>query len=126
MNKRLKNSLIRLLYFIPLIIFIFGFIFSLKDLEYDSSLGLKYKYVFGIPILVFAYQTIRNSIIGWTLVMLLYFVYLWIWIWRLIDQYSLIGAKYTYGQYFSWWILVLIYIGLGLIYFKIRPKRLMI
>jgi len=122
MNQVLKKILIRLLYIIPLIVFIFGFINSIDDLELNSSIGIKYKYVFTIPILIFAYQSIRNSKMGWILVMLLYLAYLLLWISILFEEYSLVGAKYNYGQYFSWWIFVLIYLGLGWIYYKYRPK----
>jgi hypothetical protein len=123
MNKRLKEILIRLLYFIPLVVFIIGLLLSLKELEFNSSIGMKYKYVFGIPIVIFAYQTIRNSQLGWILVMILYISFLGLWIYELIGEFSLIGAKYTYGQYLFWWIFVIIYLGLGVIYFKFRPKK---
>ena len=122
MNQRLKALLIRLLYIVPLIIFIIGLFNSLHELNSTSSLGIKYKYVFTIPILIFTYQSIRNSIVGWILVMLFYFAYLTIWVYGLIDEFLLIGLKYSFGQYFSWWTLVLIYLGLGWIYYKFRPK----
>lgn len=126
MKQKTKNLLIRLLYLLPLIIFIIGFINSFNLLDSISSLGIRYKYVFIVPIIIFTYQTIRNSVVGWILVMILYLSYLTIWIYGLIDEFSLIGAKYTYGQYFSWWIFVLGYIGIGWIYFKFRPKKLII
>jgi hypothetical protein len=117
--------IVRLLYIIPLILFITGFIHRINDLEYNSSLGIKYKYVF-IPILIFAYQTIRNSKVGWILVMILYLVFLFFWIYELIGEYYLIGAKYTYDQYFFWWVYVMIYLGIGWIYYKLRPKDVII
>lgn len=126
MKQRTKNILIRLLYLIPLLFFTIGLINSLDIMNSLSSLGIKYKYVFILPIIIFAYQTIRNSLTGWILVMILYLSYLTIWIYGLIDEFSMIGAKYTYGQYFSWWIFVLIYIGIGMIYIKFRPKELII
>lgn len=122
MNKRLKTILIRLLYIVPLIIFIIGLFNSLHEFNSTSSLGIKYKYVFIIPTLIFTYQSIRNSIVGWILVMTLYFAYLTIWVYGLIDEFPFIGLENSFGQYFSWWILVLIYLGLGWVYYKFRPK----
>lgn len=126
MKQRTKNVLIRLLYLIPLLFFMIGLITSFDIMNSFCSLGIKYKYVFMLPIIIFTYQTIRNSLIGWILVMILYLSYLTIWIYGLIDKFSMIGAKYTYGQYFSWWFFVLIYIGIGVIYIKFRPKKLII
>ena len=124
--RNYKSILIRLLYIIPLTIFIYAFLSNWKDLDSVSSVGIKYFYVISIPILIFTYQTIRNSIIGWSLVMILYFSYLTLWVHGLIEEYVNIGAKYTYGQYFSWWIIVVLYLGLGFIYFKYRPRKLII
>ena len=122
MNRKHKAIFIRLLYIIPLILFIIGLFNSLDELNSTSSLGIKYKYVFIFSIVIFSYQSIRNSRVGWALVMLLYLSFLTIWVYGLIDGFSMVGAKYTYGQYFSWWIWVLIYLGIGWIYYKFRPK----
>lgn len=122
----LKNLLIRLLYLIPLLIFVFGFIMSRNELDNMSSFGIEYFYIFLIPTIIFLYQTIRNSIIGWVLVLILYLTYLGIWIKGLIEMYDLVGAKYEYSQYFTLWILVIIYLGIGLIYYIYRPKKKLI
>lgn len=126
MKPRIKQILVRLLYFVPLTLFILMFIGEWRNLDELSSYKIKYFYVYLIPVIIFAYQTIRNSRFGWTLVMVLYLIFLFDWIYRLIGQYSMIGGKFTSGQYFSWWIFVLIYIGIGMIYIKFRPKKLII
>lgn len=125
-EKIRKDILIRMLYLFPLIMFVVGLIKSLKELDFESSLGIEYKYVFVIPIIIFTYQTIRNSKLGWTLVMILYVTYLSIWTYRLIGAFSLVDMKYTIGQYISFWFFLLIYIGIGLIYYKFRPKEMII
>ncbi|MFK5959725.1 MAG: hypothetical protein QM495_12765 [Lutibacter sp.] len=122
----MKNILIRLLYLIPLLIFIFGFITSRNELNSMSSFGAEYLYIFLIPTIIFLYQTIRNSIVGWILVLILYFAYLGIWVKELIEMYDLVGAKYEYVQYFTFWIYVIIYLGIGLIYYIYRPKKILI
>jgi hypothetical protein len=118
-----KNILTRLLYIIPLIVFIYALVKNFKDLNQISSLGIKYTYVFTIPIFIFAYQTFRNSIIGWIAVMLLYFIYLILLIVGLIETYELIGTKFTYNQFFINSILVIVYLGIGLLYIRFRPKN---
>lgn len=122
MNKRLKEIFIRLLYVIPLLLFTTELFYSLDSLNSTTSFGIKYKYAFIIPILIFAYQSIRNSKVGWVLVMSLYLTFLTIWVIGLIEGFSMIGAKYSYGQYLSFWIFVLLYLGIGWIYYKFRPK----
>jgi len=119
----LKNKLIRLLYVIPLLIFVFGFITSRNEFNSLSSFGVKYLYIFLIPTIIFSYQTIRYSIAGWILIMILYLAYLGIWVKGLIEMYDLVGGKHSYGQYFTLWILVIIYLGIGLIYYIYRPKK---
>lgn len=126
MKMRIKELLIRLLYFVPLTLFILMFIGEWRNLNEYSSFKIKYFYVYLIPIIIFAYQTIRNSRLGWILVMVLYLLFLFDWIYRVIGQYSMIGGKLTSGQYFSWWIFVLIYVGIGIVYIKFRPKNLII
>lgn len=124
--RNYKSILIRLLYIIPLTVFMYALLSNWKDLDSESSFGIKYLYVISVPILIFAYQTIRNSIIGWGLVMILYFSYLTLWIYGLVEEYVNIGVKYTHGQYLSWWIFVFLYLGLGFIYYKYRPKKMII
>ena len=113
-----KDILIRLLYIIPLTIFVLVLGINIKNLDSKSFL-----YISLVPILIFAYQSIRNSIIGWIAVMILYIFYLVIWIISLISGYQDIPVKISYIQYFSWWIPIVLYLGIGLLYFKFRPKK---
>ena len=122
----LKNILIRLLYVIPLLIFVFGFIKGRDELNSVSSFGVEYFYIFLIPTIIFLYQTIRNSIVGWILVLILYLTYLVIWVKGLIEMYDLVGGKHDYSQYIILWIFVIFYLGIGLIYYKYRPKKRLI
>lgn len=122
MRVETKNILTRFLYIIPLTIFIVGLISNWKNLDFYSSFGIKYKYIFAVPIIIFLYQSIRNSKLGWILVVLLYLTFLITWIINLVDCYNLIGLKYSIAEYLSWYIFVLVYLGLGSIYYKFRPK----
>ena len=122
-NKISNNFLTRLLYIIPLCIFIFALISNWNDLSLNSSLGIKYSYILIIPSIIFAYQTIRNSIIGWILVMLMYLSFLALWSYTLIEAFSLVGAKHSIGQYITWWIFVMFYLILGFLYFKYRSRK---
>ena len=122
-NKTSNSFLIRLLYLIPLCIFIFILISNWNDLSLSSSFGIKYVYVLIIPSVIFAYQTIRNSIIGWTLVMIMYSIFLAAWSYKLIEEFSLVGAKYSVGQYVSWWLLVILYLLIGFLYLKYRSRK---
>lgn len=125
MNKRLKEVLIRLLYVIPLLLFTTELFYSLDSLNSTTSFGIKYKYAFIIPIFIFAYQSIRNSKLGWLLVLSLYLTFLTIWVIRLIEAFSMVGAKFTYGQYLLFWVFVLLYLGIGFVYYKFRPKTIL-
>ena len=122
----LKNILIRLLYIIPLLIFAFGFFTSRNELNSLNSFGIKYLYIFLIPTIIFLYQTIRNSIAGWILIMIMYLTYLGILIKGLIDEFDLVGVKYEFGQYLIFWISVIIFLGIGVIYYIYRPKKRLI
>lgn len=121
-----KVILIRLLYIIPLAFFIWMLVDDWQYLHSESSIGVSYIYVYTIPILIFTYQTIRNSILGWFLVMFLYALFLFVWTTDLVHAYSLVGVKYTSEQYYSGWFFVILYIFLGLVYFKFRPRKLII
>lgn len=118
-----KFILTKLLYIIPLLFFIFGLITNLKNLNLDSSFGIKYKYIFIVPILIFLYQSIRNTKTGWVLVILLYLIFLTAWITNLVDSFTLIGLKYSITDYLFWCLFVVVYLGLGWVYYKFRPKK---
>jgi len=124
--RNYKSILIRLLYIIPLTIFIYALLSNWKDLDSESSFGIKYLYVTIVPIMIFAYQSIRNSIVGWILVIFLYMSYLTLLINELIEDYANVDIKFSHGQYLSSWIFVIMYLGLGFIYYKYRPRKLII
>ena len=123
MKLKLKDILIRLLYFIPFTIFLLTLIGERDNLSEYSSFNIKYLYVYLTPMIIFGYQTLRNSRLGWILVMVLYILFLVQWVCNLIGQLPVIDSKFTYGEYFSFWILVLIYLCAGYLYFKFRPKE---
>jgi hypothetical protein len=76
-----------------------------------------------VPIAVFAYQSIRNSLFGWIAVMAIYLIFLVFWIIGLIEAYDLVGAKHDINQYLSWWTYVFIYLVIGFLYLKILPRE---
>jgi len=123
MNKRFQNILARLLYVIPLIVFILVFIFNVDDMKLVGSYGIRYYLVFSFPIIVFGYQSIRKSVIGWILVMILYLVFLAHWIKVLIEIHYLVSVIYSIDHYIFCWSFLLVYLVIGWIYFKFRPKK---
>lgn len=125
-SLKIRGVWLKLLYFIPFLIFIFGLITSWSELYSVSSFGIQYLYVFLIPTIIFAYQGIRNSIIGWVAVMILYTLFLIEWIIGLVQAYSLVGAKTSVRQYITIWVFVLFYLGIGVIYINARPKKKLI
>ena len=125
-KKLLKNILIRILYIVPCFIFIFGFIFNITDLSLESSLRVQYWIVFIVPILIFGYQSFRNSIVGWILVMLLYIAYLILLLINFFDYIGYSAAKFSENTAFQYLAFLIIYICVGVLYFLIRPKDKMI
>ena len=117
--NNLKNwKYLRILYILPALIFLFTFITNLNGLNQWSSLGIEVKYVLIIPLLIFIYQSLRNSIVGWILVMLLYFVYLIILTFNLLHiEWENSGVLGLYA------FIILIYLFIGFLYFIIRPKE---
>ena len=123
MNQTRKSVLTRLLYLIPLIVFTFGLQSSFRSLQADYLWGIPTSYFFIATAAIFLYQTIRNSVTGWTLVMLLYIIFLGLWTSSLIDAFDLVGAKYDLETYFLWWIYVFFYLAVGFLYVKAKPNR---
>ena len=122
----MKNLLTRLLYIVPLIVFTFFLIDSFSHLNKTSLLGIKWMYIISAIILIFLYQTIRNSVLGWTLVMILYGLFLYIWAYRLVVASELVAVKTTTGEYIMEWSYVLIYLLIGGVYVMFRPKKRML
>ena len=76
--------------------------------------------------IVFLYQSIRNSIIGWGLVMILYMAFLYLLGDGIIDSYYDIGAKIDKQTFVIQILIGLVFMGLGYLYWKIRPKKRLI
>ena len=118
MNKIKSWKYLRIFYIFPALIFLVAIITNLKELHQMSSLGIEVKYVLIIPLVIFIYQSLRNSIVGWILVLLLYFIYLFLLIINLLNiewEYSGVLGLYIF--------IILIYLVIGLLYFIIRPKE---
>lgn len=123
MNVKTKNILIRICYIIPFLLFAYAFIeegFLVKERfrQFD------YKTI--IPMIVFLYQSIRNSIIGWGLAMILYVAFIYLLGDGIIDSYYDIGAKIDKQTFVIQILIGLAFLGLGFLYWKIRPKKRLI
>jgi len=98
-------------------------VLNFRDLNNLSSLGLKYWIIFLIPSLIFIYQSIRYSQIGWFLTMILYCLYLILMFIGSYEIYILIPAKYDYGIFFYYFCFILIYLVIGYVFLKLRPSK---
>lgn len=123
MKTRIKTFLIRLLYIIPFLIFAYAFIEQLILVE-ERFRKIDYKVL--IPMIIFLYQSIRNSIVGWILIVLLYLAFLYLIIEGIIRSIEYLGGKTDLDILIFQFVFALIYLGLSIIYWKIRPKNRLI
>jgi len=123
MKTKIKAIIIRLFYIVPFIFFAYVFI---EELFLVDERFRKIDYIVLCATVIFLYQSIRNSIIGWILTMFLYFVFLFYVGKGLIWSFGQIGAKIDTKGFLIQCGFILIYLGLGFIYWKIRPKNRMI
>ncbi len=123
MNVKTKNILIRICYIIPFLIFAYAFIEE-GFLTDDRFRQFDYKII--IPMIVFLYQSIRNSIIGWILAMILYVVFLYLLGDGIIDSYYDLGPKFDKQTFVIQILIGLLFMGLGYLYWKIRQKKRLI
>ncbi|NHB70415.1 hypothetical protein [Perlabentimonas gracilis] len=123
MKTRIKTFLIRLLYIIPFLIFAYAFIEQLILVE-ERFRKIDYKVL--IPMIIFLYQSIRNSIVGWILIVLLYLAFLYLIIEGIIRSIEYLGGKTDLNILIFQFAFALIYLGLSIIYWKIRPKNRLI
>lgn len=123
MKTRVKTFLIRLLYIIPFLIFAYAFIEQLILVE-ERFRKIDYKVL--IPMIIFLYQSIRNSIVGWILIVLLYLAFLYLIIEGIIRSIEYLGGKTDLNILIFQFAFALIYLGLSIIYWKIRPKNRLI
>ena len=117
-----KNQFYRLLYILPAILFAWALIDQKEDLDQISSVGVSYGVVIIIPLMIFTYQSFRNSVTGWVLVMLLYIFYLTDTSIQFIDTYNLIGIKSTWLTILQHLAFTLVLLAIGYVYWRVRPK----
>jgi hypothetical protein len=122
----LKPLLVRLLYIGPLVIFSFALVVNFGGLSAINSMGIPYSYLIIVPLIIFAYQSVRNSLLGWALSMGLYMAYLLYWVVDLIVSFDAIVSKGSMRLYLLLWLMVATYLGIGVVYLMARPKRPML
>jgi hypothetical protein len=123
MNLKTKNILIRICYIIPFLVFAYTFIderFLVDERFRKVDLWIV------IPMIVFLYQLIRNSIIGWGAAMILYLIFLYLIGEGILRSIGSLGAKIDKQTFMIQIVFGLLYLGLGYLYWKIRPKKRLI
>jgi hypothetical protein len=113
----------RLAYIIPATIFLWLFIGYSDKWTSESSFQLTYFYLLGSVMLIFTYQSIRNSILGWLLVFWLYLIYGFWLCQEFQNWWRLIPAKSDPDNIYNWLLFGFIYLLIGLFYWLIRPYR---
>jgi hypothetical protein len=76
--------------------------------------------------IVFLYQSIRNSIIGWGAAMILYLIFLYLIGEGILRSIDYLGAKIDKQTFMIQIAIGLSFLGLGYLYWKIRPKKRLI
>ncbi len=123
MNIKTKNSLIRICYIIPFMIFAYTFIdekFLVDERFRKVDLWIV------IPMFVFLYQLIRNSIVGWGAAMVLYLIFLYLIVEGILHSIGSHGAMIDKQTFMIQIVFGILYFGLGYLYWKIRPKKRLI
>lgn len=123
LHSKFGRVLIRLTYLLP------GFVFLYLLFDYNdkwsaqSSFGLSFFSLFSIAAFVFLYQALRNSILGWVGVLMLYLIYGY----GLIEAYHnwsfLMVVKSDPDDIGYWVALFLIYLLVGVFLFIIKPRK---
>lgn len=78
------------------------------------------------PLIIFLYQSIRNSIIGWGAAMILYLIFLYLIGDGILSSIDSLGAKIDTQTFVIQILIGLVFMGLGYLYWKIRPKKRLI
>jgi hypothetical protein len=120
MNIKTKNILIRFCYIIPFLFFLYTII---EDLFILDKQFRQIESMVVVATLIFLFQSIRNSIIGWILTMLLYLAFLYFVVIGIYTSIQNWGGKIDESTFMIQCLFALIYIGLGFLYWKIRPKK---
>lgn len=123
MNTKTKNLLIRIFYIIPFLIFAYAFVDELFIVDKRFQ-QVDYKVV--IPMIIFLYQSIRNSISGWILVILLYLMFMYLLGDGIVNSYYDLGAKIDKQTFIIQIAIGLLFLGFGYLYWRIRPKKRLI
>ncbi len=123
MNVKTKNILIRLCYIIPFLLFAYAFIEEGFLMEERFR---QFDFWIIAPLIVFLYQSIRNSIIGWGAAMILYLIFSYLIGDGLLSSIDSLGAKIDKQTFVIQIVIGLIFMGLGYLYWKIRPKKRLI
>ena len=123
MNIKTKNILIRICYIIPFLIFAYTFIDELFIVD-ERFRNVDFWIV--TPMIVFLYQSIRNSIVGWGAAMILYLIFLYLIGEGILSSIDSLGAKIDKQTFTIQIAIGLSFMGLGYLYWKIRPKKRLI
>jgi len=123
MNIKTKKVLIRLCYIIPFLAFAFTFI---DELFFVDERFQEIDFWIITPMIVFLYQSIRNSIIGWGAAMILYLIFLYLIGEGILRSIDYLGAKIDKQTFMIQIAIGLLFLGLGYLYWKIRPRKRLI
>lgn len=123
MTVKTKNILIRICYLIPFLLFLYTIFEELVliDKELRQTEGMVY-----VAATIFLFQSIRNSIIGWVLIMLLYLAFLYFVVIGIYSSIQNWGGKIDEHAFKFQCGFAIIYLGLGFLYWRIRPKKRLI
>lgn len=120
MNLKTKNILIRICYIIPFMIFANTFIE--ERFLFDERFRQVDFWVV-IPMIIFLYQSIRNSIVGWVSAMILYLIFLYLIGSGIVGSNDSLGTKTDKQTFIIQIVIGLLFMGLGYLYWNIRPKK---
>lgn len=123
MNLKTKNILIRICYIIPFLLFAYAFIEEGFLMEERFR---QFDFWIIAPLIVFLYQSIRNSIIGWGAAMILYLIFLYLIGDGILSSIDSLGAKIDTQTFVIQILIGLVFMGLGYLYWRIRPKKRLI
>lgn len=122
-QSKLGRILVRLAYLLPGGIFAYLLIDYQDNWSSKSSFGLSFFNLFIIAAGIFLYQGLRNSILGWIGVVMLYLIYGY----GLIEAYHnwrfLMVVKSDPDDIGYWVALFVIYLLVGVFLFIIKPRK---
>ncbi len=116
-------TLTRLFYLIPGVVFLYLLFDDQRKWFFESSFGVDYLALFGAAAGVFLYQSLRNSWLGWCLVLMLYMIYGFETVKEFDNWYFLVGVKNDIKDIWYWVLFFVIYLLIGAVLFIIRPGK---